>query len=111
MQLAYQAEGHTAEHLAKLISQHNSKAATMNSFIENAITDNSRRIEERIKRRQMKSMAAKSTVDAPEGAAMKNLKRNLPGIVAIAEEPLPTNDSVARIKRKRSLECMHNRTD
>lgn len=75
MHLAYQSDEHSPERLTMLISQHNTKAHTLNSCIENAISDNSRRIEERIKRRQMKSLAARSFIETPEGVQPQEGKR------------------------------------
>jgi|JI61114C2RNA_FD_contig_31_2516351_length_722_multi_3_in_0_out_0_2 hypothetical protein len=58
MKLTYTSE-RSHEELNKLISQHTNKSTTLNSCIENAIIDNNKRVEERIRLRKMKSMTAR----------------------------------------------------
>ena len=78
------------EHLAKLVTQEKTKALTLNSCIESAIADNNRKIEERIRRRQLKSMAAKSMIETPEGIKLGENKPYIREVEIIQEEATPS---------------------
>lgn len=56
MKVTYQTSD---DELKRILSQHTNKSTTLNSCIENAITENQKRIDDRIRLRKLKSITAR----------------------------------------------------
>lgn len=118
MKLTYTSE-RSQEELSKMMTQHANKATTLNNCVENAIADNARRVEERIKLRKQRSATAREKSEKTEDPVVGEHEKKMyvVDIEVIKEEKEEytdspsTNQTVQTSKRRYSFETPFSSED